>query len=111
MNSVLDRKDVEKGITKRISVPNCGNVYVTLNYRENGRKKIPVEIFIRLGKSGGCQHAFFDVVGRLISFYLQLGLPVRDVMMKLRGTSCPYSPCCIDEVSKFVMDFLEGDEA
>ncbi len=47
----------------------------------------PGEVFIRSGKQGSTVNGLLDVVGILISYGLQYGVPLADLCNKLKGTT------------------------
>ena len=122
-----ETKDIEKTITaprkkirpesldgKTIKIKTgCGSLYVTISVDENGT---PLEIFCRLGKSGGCASSNMEVYGRLISGWLRAGMPVEDLVMQLRGISCSnpaFVPggrvlSCADAVGVALERYLNG---
>ena len=63
----------------------CGSLYVTISVDEEGH---PMEIFCRLGKSGGCASSNMEVYGRLISGWLRAGMDTDILIRQLRGISC-----------------------
>jgi len=94
------------GTTKRIRC-GCGWIYVTHAEAESYQ-----EVFLRLGKSGGCPAAFLDGVGRLVTFALNAGVPRETIVRAFGGIRCP-SPIhtegievlsCLDAVAKMLKD-------
>ena len=73
------------GVTTCIPV-GCGKLYVTINLTEDYK-----EVFIRLGKSGGCATCFCSSLGRLATFALNGGTPVERIIHALQGMQCPSS--------------------
>ena len=91
----------------------CGKLYITLNSYED---KI-VEIFLNLGKSGGCASGFLEAIGRLISVGLQDGLSLDVLIKQLVGIKCSMGcydneyhrvDSCLDAVSKVLSVFSEN---
>lgn len=79
-----ERPQVLRGVTPRIRT-GCGWLYLTINFLEDGR---PVEMFAKIGKSGGCASSQCESIGRLGSSMLRNGLSVDLVIDQLRGISC-----------------------
>ena len=103
------RSSILAGNTIKIKT-GCGTLYVTVNDDEEGN---PVEVFIRLGKGGGCAAAQCESVGRLLSWGLRSGADLKSAMESLSGIRCSetnlpdnkYS--CSDAVSKAIAKRLE----
>lgn len=74
----------------------CGRVYVTVNVKDGK----PLEVFARLGKSGGCGAATMEAVGRLLSAGLRCGVDVDVLTKQLVGIQCHRSPSCLEAVSR-----------
>jgi len=79
-----ERPDVLHGMTRKIKT-GCGNLYVTINEDESGN---PIEVFCKLGKTGGCAASQLEAVGRLISMALRGGSSFEDLLQHLVGISC-----------------------
>lgn len=107
------RKPVLKGHTHRLKT-GCGNLYVTIN-EDNGD---PKEIFVRLGKAGGCAASQSEALGRLITVGLRAGVPVEKLVKQLSGIGCHqpfgFGPektlSCADAVGKTLAKYVKSKE-
>jgi len=79
----LSRPKVLQGKTVKMGT-GCGNLYVTCNFLDS---KIQ-EVFVRLGKSGGCSSCQTEALGRLISLALQSDVLPEKIIKTLKGISC-----------------------
>ena len=68
----------------------CGEVYVTIN---------PDEVFIKLGKAGGCAGANMTALGTICARALKAGVRLADLAKDLKGTQCHSMPCCLSVVA------------
>lgn len=78
------RDEVLQGSTRRIQT-GCGNLYITINKNAEGT---PMEVFVRLGKAGGCASCQTEAIGRLITLALRAKVPMADITRQLKGIGC-----------------------
>ncbi|MFX1252372.1 MAG: vitamin B12-dependent ribonucleotide reductase [Promethearchaeota archaeon] len=109
------RPRMTRGVTFK-SKTGCGTLYVTINEDEQG----PAEVFLRIGKSGGCAASQSEATGRLVSLALRSGVSPAAIVKQLRGIRCP-NPVwedgrtilsCSDALSHVLAEYLQlnGDE-
>ncbi len=79
----IEDVDYIPGFTRKI-VFGCGNMYLTVN--EVTLR--PIRVFIRIGKSGCCQRALLEAIGRLVTIMLERGDPLDRVIHTLVGIRC-----------------------
>jgi len=78
------RPNTTTGVTERVET-GCGSLFVTINSDDKGL----CEIFLRMGRSGGCTHAQSEATGRLVSLALRSGIDPEEILKSLRGIRCP----------------------
>lgn len=81
VNNKIERPIRRKGETIEIKTPH-GRLYCTFNKDDQGR---PLEVFLRLGKSGTLENLLLDTISRLVSKSLQNNVPYKDISSLLRG--------------------------
>ncbi len=107
------RPTVTQGTTEKV-VLGCGRtLYVTINTDQVGL----CEVFLQMGKGGGCTAAHSEAVGRLVSLAMRSGIETSSVIRQLKGIRCP-SPSwhngnptlsCPDAIAKSLERFLSED--
>lgn len=106
------RPVLTRGTTEKIMLGCNRTMYVTINEDQEGL----CEVFLQMGKSGGCTASQSEAIGRLISLALRSGIETRAVIKQLKGIRCP-SPSwhnggstlsCSDAVAKALERYLNG---
>jgi len=83
-----------------------GEVFVTCN--DHAGKLF--EVFVKLGKSGGCGSATMEGLGRAISIGLRSGTNPLDLVKTFGGIQCHKSPSCIDAVGQAIAEHVREKE-
>jgi ribonucleoside-diphosphate reductase alpha chain len=107
------RPDVVMGFTERVKI-GCGNLYITVNYDENGI----VEVFTNTGKAGGCPSQS-EATARLLSVGIRSGMDVNVIIQQLKGIRCPSTiskpgmnvTSCPDAIAKVVAKVVKMQNA
>jgi len=79
------RPDVISGTTAKLTT-GCGNLYITVNQDDDGGL---FEVFMQMGKAGGCAASQLEAVGRLVSTALRGGIDIKVIIEQLKGIRCP----------------------
>ncbi|MCS7119271.1 MAG: vitamin B12-dependent ribonucleotide reductase [Archaeoglobaceae archaeon] len=91
----------------------CGSLYVTINEDSEGI----AEVFVQLGKSGGCAASQTEAIGRLLSISLRSWINPEVLIRQLKGIRCPsvgfdsgeIITSCADGVAKVLEKWLKGE--
>lgn len=91
----------------------CGSLYVTINEDNEGI----AEVFVQLGKSGGCAASQTEAIGRLLSVALRSWVNPEVLVKQLKGIRCPnigfdsgeVITSCADGVAKVLEKWLKGE--
>lgn len=103
------RPEVTHGITQRLET-GCGHMYVTINTDSHGA----CEVFVQMGKVGGCASAQLEAIARLSSLALRSSIKIESIIRQLKGIRCQ-SPMwykgkmitsCGDAVGQALENFL-----
>lgn len=78
------RPKVTTGYSERFPT-GCGHIYIQVNRDEIGL----CEVFITLGKTGGCACAQLEAIGRLVSVCLRCAVDTAVLVDHLKGIRCP----------------------
>jgi ribonucleoside-diphosphate reductase alpha chain len=93
----------------------CGPIYVTINSDEYGF----FELFINMGKSGGCASSQSEALGRMVSLTWRSGVHPKQVVRQLLDISCHNSVgygdnrvlSCADAVAKAIQIHLSSNDS
>jgi len=114
-NQSIKKLTPEKAYGTRLRLrTGCGNIYTQIF--NNGCDE-PIEIFITLGKAGGCAAAFTEGLARACSLALKYGATLKELEEELRGISCHKQEgfgttkvlSCIDAVGKSIREIMQKE--
>lgn len=88
MTPKLPRPKLAQSVTIEHPTP-CGDGFFTLT-AVDGK---PFEVFVRIGKNGGCPRASLDTLARAMSIGLRSGADLADFIRTCRGVTCSRPPC------------------
>jgi ribonucleoside-diphosphate reductase alpha chain len=103
------RPQITTGFTEKVKT-GCGNLYITVNYDENGI----CEVFTNTGRAGGCPSQS-EATARLVSIALRSGLDANILVEQLRGIRCLSTirqpgmtvASCPDAISRVIKKVIE----
>ena len=111
MTEKTPRPKLVKSETHKI-LTGCEALYITIGL-VNGK---PIEVFITMGKSGGCSACQNAALGISLSVGLQHGVPLEVYIENLRGVRCPkpliskdHFLSCPDAVSKILSQYVKDN--
>lgn len=78
-----NRPEITHGVTQRLET-GCGHMYVTINTDDQGA----CEIFVQMGKVGGCASAQLEAIARLSSLALRSDVKLEAIIRQLKGIRC-----------------------
>ncbi|MEG1396134.1 MAG: vitamin B12-dependent ribonucleotide reductase [Oscillospiraceae bacterium] len=104
------RPQVTMGYTEKVHI-GCGNLYITVNYDENGI----CEVFTNTGRAGGCPSQS-EATARLVSVGIRSGIDPKEIIQQLKGIRCPSTirqpglgvTSCPDAIAKAIERVLEA---
>ena len=107
------RPTVTTGFTEKVHI-GCGNLYITVNYDENGI----CEVFTNTGRAGGCPSQS-EATARLVSVGIRSGMDPREIIQQLRGIRCPSClrqsgvtvTSCPDAIARSLEKVLKASQA
>jgi len=111
-----ERGDDMHGKTKKVKFEGCGNAYITVNSKTPGG---PIaEVFVGMGKTGGCHRANMESIGRLVSIALRSGVMPDKIIDQLGDIHCGKTTwyhgkkylSCSDAVARAMMDYIGTEE-
>ncbi|MDY0336273.1 MAG: vitamin B12-dependent ribonucleotide reductase [Candidatus Cloacimonadaceae bacterium] len=77
------RPEITHGVTQRLET-GCGHMYVTINTDNQGA----CEVFVQMGKVGGCASAQLEAIARLSSLALRSSIKIESIIRQLKGIRC-----------------------
>ena len=89
----------------------CGTLYITINKDPQGL----FEVFLTMGKAGGCASSQMETIGRIISLALRYGIPISEIYKQLKGISChaalpDSNKSCADAIGKILEEYYNQEK-
>lgn len=96
----------------------CGKMYGTVNFYWNVKLKQwkVFELFINMGKAGGCAHSNMEALGRVVTYVARTGEDLNNLAIQLGGIPCHegigkdnnvVAKSCSDAVSRLIKKALD----
>ena len=106
------RPSITQGFTAKVKI-DCGNLYITVNYDENGI----CEVFTNTGRHGGCPSQS-EATSRLTSIALRSGISIDAILEQLKGIRCPSTirqqgmsvTSCPDAIAKTIEKVIKSQK-
>ena len=106
------RPSITQGFTEKVKI-GCGNLYITVNYDENGI----CEVFTNTGRHGGCPSQS-EATSRLTSIALRSGISIDAILEQLKGIRCPSTirqqgmsvTSCPDAIAKTIEKVIKSQK-
>lgn len=106
------RPIITQGFTEKVQI-GCGNLYITVNYDENG----VCEVFTNTGRAGGCPSQS-EATARLTSIALRAGVDSAVIIEQLKGIRCPSTirrkglgvTSCPDAIAKVIEKVVKASQ-
>lgn len=87
----------------------CGSLYITITYDDKGE---PVEVFLNMGKCGGCIYSLSTMIARLVSVALRYGIGIEEMLKQFKDEVCPNTAqgtnSCCDAIANAIEKFMEA---
>ena len=106
------RPSITQGFTEKVKI-GCGNLYITVNYDENGI----CEVSTNTGRHGGCPSQS-EATSRLTSIALRSGISIDAILEQLKGIRCPSTirqqgmsvTSCPDAIAKTIEKVIKSQK-
>ena len=106
--NTTERPRILSGYTYEIKT-SCGNLFITCNTYEDHL----FEVFVKLGKAGGCASAFTEAIGKLVSNSLRSGIDPNEMIKSLTGIKCNHSEkegfSCVSSIGEVIQEHLKKE--
>jgi ribonucleoside-diphosphate reductase alpha chain len=80
-------------------------MYITINFNIDDLSM--EEIFVSLGKAGGCASAQTEAIARLISLLFKYRINYEEIVKELGGMRCIYGNSCADTIANAIKEIKE----